>query len=602
MPVKNVLIEDCTVSGYDAGSVYAKEYTRDKLIAEDRCGATGRVKLGTESTCGYHQVTIRRVKFDRSRGFALEAVDCSSLTDVIFTDCVMDNISSSPIFIRIGDRGRFPVTGISDSEEYPALNDVRLDNCNWVLPNRDGYERYPAKRYAPHYNRTKRVTVDGHSYIDVIDEHNPTSINMANFEVVDGKYYLKVWNNDLCKYEADCSHAIDEKDLPLYANAIGCGEFAKIENIYIGNLKATNVDPRYPILIMGLTDSHVKNVTLENIEVEYRGGLDMSHSIEQRQLNTQWKYSQFHAKERVQTLPWLVNSFFAKNEALLPRVDWDDKHKSWNNDAYNVPELPDVYPEPSNWGILPAYGIYARHVDELSLNNVQITSMVPDKRHVCVFDDGDGISLENFSGEYHGYSVPIILVRNNYRRHTGLENMPEQKYFATNVINFKNDTMLDVEEVIVNAPAPGTPRDSLYDYPTVACTDTGYEYEVATDIYSLPLTVHRPYFEPVAPINIKANEAITLKLNIKNPSSDISEVADDGIVYNEMVLKNYCVGGVQALLDVSAKDIPEGANFNPESLTFSWTPKTEQLGEYNITFTLDDAYIEEHMILKIHVN
>jgi hypothetical protein len=125
---------------------------------------------------------------------------------------------------------------------------------------------------------------------------------------------------------------------------------------------------------------------------------------------------------------------------------------------------------------------------------------------------------------------------------------------------------------------------------------------VATDIYSLPLTVHRPYFEPIAPINIKANEAITLKLNIKNPSSDISEVADDGIVYNEMVIKNYCVGGVQALLDVSAKDLPEGANFNPESLTFSWTPNTDQLGEYNITFTLDDAYIEEHMILKIHVN
>ena len=58
MPTKNVLIEDCKVSGYDAGSVYAKVYTRDKLIATDRCGPTGRVKLGTEATCGYKQVTV----------------------------------------------------------------------------------------------------------------------------------------------------------------------------------------------------------------------------------------------------------------------------------------------------------------------------------------------------------------------------------------------------------------------------------------------------------------------------------------------------------------------------------------------------------------
>ena len=107
MPSKNILVEDCIVSGYDAGSVLAGVYSRDKLIATDRCGPTGRVKLGTESTCGYDQVTVRRVHFQRSRGFALEAVDCSDLTNIIFEDCTMDNVSSSPIFIRAGERGVF---------------------------------------------------------------------------------------------------------------------------------------------------------------------------------------------------------------------------------------------------------------------------------------------------------------------------------------------------------------------------------------------------------------------------------------------------------------------------------------------------------------
>lgn len=170
MPTKNVLIEDCVVSGYDAGSVYAGLYSRNKLIATDRCGPTARVKLGTESTCGYEQVTIRRVKFDRSRGFALEAVDGSDLKDILFTDSVMDNVSSSPIFIRAGERGRFPVTGNSDEELIVAKEgNVRVDNRNWVLPKTDKYQKYPPRRYSPSYLRNKEVTVDGHSYFTVVN-------------------------------------------------------------------------------------------------------------------------------------------------------------------------------------------------------------------------------------------------------------------------------------------------------------------------------------------------------------------------------------------------------------------------------------------------
>lgn len=148
IPTKNILIEDCMVCGYDAGSVYAGKFTKDKLVATDRCGPTARVKLGTESTCGYDLVTIKRVRFERSRGFALEAVDASDLSNIVFTDCVMDNISSSPIFIRVGERGRYPVTGNSEEEIVNAkIGNVRLDNTNWVLPNTKDYECYPAKRY-----------------------------------------------------------------------------------------------------------------------------------------------------------------------------------------------------------------------------------------------------------------------------------------------------------------------------------------------------------------------------------------------------------------------------------------------------------------------
>ena len=60
-----------------------------------------------------------------------------------------------------------------------------------------------------------------------------------------------------------------------------------------------------------------------------------------------------------------------KDEGLLPRADWNEEKCCWEDSPYNVPELPAVYPEPSNWGILPAYGLYARHIDGLKLDEYE---------------------------------------------------------------------------------------------------------------------------------------------------------------------------------------------------------------------------------------
>ena len=689
-PLENVLIEDCTVSGYDAGSVYAGAYTRDKLIALDRCGPTGRVKFGTESTCGYHQVTIRRVNFDRSRGFCLEAVDCSSLTDVIFENCSFDNVSSSPIFIRAGDRGRFPVTGISPSREYPAAEEnVRLDNRNWILPDHDSYRCYPAKRYAPHYNRTRTVSADGHSFFEIVDGEHPTECNPVNYEERDGHYYLKTWQympceakqascpgssqksgniaeNEPCitpgSYHADYTRELPETDLPLYANAIGSENMACVSDILIRDINVSNADPRYPVLLMGLTDSHIRNIILENISVEYRGGLSMEHAVEQRQLNTEWKYSQFHAKEHVQSLPWLVNTFFLKNEGLLPRADWDTDNGRWRDNPYNVPELPEVYPESSNWGILPAYGLFAKHVDNLTLKNVRFSCKVPDGRHVCVFDDVNVVSVDGLEACCREGLAPIAVVTDHYRRHTNAESVPEQPYFTTKVtglsilkplilhkksdtdaINCVSDSNADIscsssesesaaaagqtakgskppedappdarihgdspdawiQKVEIHAPAPGTPPDSLYPYPTVPCTESGYRFLVDTDDYPLPLTVYRPFIQPIAPVRLSPGEAYSVVLTVRNPASDISEEADNGIIYNEQVARlNYGVKGMDVPLALSCENLPEGAAFDPDSRRFSWAPSDGQQGKYSIVFVVNDGVLPEKMTLEISV-
>ncbi len=572
MPTRNVLIEDCVVSGYDAGSVYAGEYTRDKLVAEDRCGPTGRVKFGTESTCGYHQVTIRRVKFDRSRGFALEAVDCSSLTDVLFEDCVLDNVSSSPLFIRAGDRGRFPVTGIHREDSFPLKEDVRLDRAEWILPRQEGYDHYPPKRYTPQYNRSRTVTVDGQSSFQVTDQDDPVACNPVNL-----------------------SSPVPEKDKPLYANASGCGELATVANIWIRNVKITNADPRYPILLMGLTDSHLKNITLENIEVEYRGGLTMEHATEQRQLNTDWKFSQFHAREKVQSLPWLVNAFFVKNEGLLPRADWNPDTGCWEDDPYNVPELPDVYPEPSNWGILPAYGLYARHVDGLTLRNIQISCKVPDGRHVCVFDDAKDIVIDGIEAYYAPALAPVAVVTDYFRRHTNAENVPEQPYFTTTVENLVSARPLATAHVVIHAPAPGTPADSLYPHPTVPCMETGYTYKIPTDEYPLPLTVHRPFIRPVGVQRLQAGKPYCLDLELRCPASDVSDIPYDGMIHGEQSALYHSVKGLEQELRLSAEGLPRGASLDTGKRQFCWNPEISQAGEHRVVFLVDDGVIPEKL-------
>ena len=606
MPIYNVYVEDCEVTGYDAGSVYAGKYTCDKLVATDRCGPTARVKLGTESSCGYELVTIKNVRFKRSRGFALEAVDTSDLTDIIFTDCTMENVSSSPIYIRIGDRGRFPVTGNSKEELVRSKDNVRLDNTGWVLPDTEDYQCYPARRYTPSYNYTRKVTVDGHSYFNIIDEQNPVRLNPANYYEKDGHYYELRYDMQSRSYEPDFTKEIAGKDLCLYANAVGNEKIASIRNIEISNVTVKNADPRYPIIIMGVDSSHVQNVSIRNIDVEYRGGLTMEHAVEQRQLNTNWEYSQLGSKPSIQLLPWLVNTFFLKNEGLLPRMSWDRDKNCFVPAPYNVPELAGVYPEPSNWGILPAYGVYARHVDGLCLENIKLGYVIEESRPAVVFDDVHEGRIMDCELEAAEGTPQIVLVENRYKRPTNLEYVPDYPYHATDnsvtIIPGAGRENYYVERVCVDAPAPGTPRDSLYEFPTVPvmCDDeSSYTYRIATEDYELPATVYRPYFVPIEDIRTSIGKLVCFDVLVRNPLTDGTESEADSFIWNEgRPEKEYVVGCKSGTILMQAEGLPEGADFDILTGNFIWTP--EQAGEYDICFTADDGVIP--ISIQVHIS
>jgi polygalacturonase len=467
LPCQNVLIENCTVSGYDAGSVIDQVYSTQKVVATDQCGPTARIKLGTEGTCGFNTVTVRNCTFDRSRGFCIEEVDGAEIYDISLSDCTMKNVSSSPIFIRLGDRGRTPVTGISSSEVVTPDDNttVRKDDRKFVLPNlTDKYGNYPPMRYIPSYDRSTTVTINGGSTISIVNPNNPTKLNSAAIY----------------------------PDNPYYANAVGAG-WATVKNIEIKNVTVTNADPRYPITIAGLVDCPIENVTLSNISVEYRGGLKMEHAVEQRQLNQSYSYAAYESAEATQTLPWLVNTFFSKNECLLPRISWNPATNNgaggWEDDPYNIPEMPRVYPESSLFGILPAYGIYARHVKGLTVDNMDITFKTEDERPAVVLDDVDTATFTGFTADVADGVPTFVAVTNTKKRTADCEYVLEHPYTTTTVSNLTVPDGMEVNEVTVDRPAPGTPTDSLYTYPTAPSDTYPYSYTVSNGNYPKPTTV-----------------------------------------------------------------------------------------------------------------
>ena len=69
-------------------------------------------------------------------------------------------------------------------------------------------------------------------------------------------------------------------------------------------------------------------------------------------------------------------------------------------DAVIVPkELGTGYPEPGRIGTLPAYGVFARHVRDLSLANITVNFRTNDFRPAAAFTDVDGLEIDNFKAQ-----------------------------------------------------------------------------------------------------------------------------------------------------------------------------------------------------------
>lgn len=78
----------------------------------------------------------------------------------------------------------------------------------------------------------------------------------------------------------------------------------------------------------------------------------------------------------------------------------------------DVPELERTYPASYMFGVLPAYGLYARHVRGLSLHDVRFDLAAPDLRPAVVCDDVADLELNGFSAAGHPAAECLVRLSN----------------------------------------------------------------------------------------------------------------------------------------------------------------------------------------------
>jgi polygalacturonase len=105
---ENVTITNSQVSGFDLGTMLDGTFKTTQEFAPDKDRVTGRIKFGTESNGGFKNITISNINFVHCRGLAIETVDGGFIEDVSISNITMRDITTAPIFIRLGKRQRAP--------------------------------------------------------------------------------------------------------------------------------------------------------------------------------------------------------------------------------------------------------------------------------------------------------------------------------------------------------------------------------------------------------------------------------------------------------------------------------------------------------------
>lgn len=133
-PSEDIAIRRCTVSGYDLGTMLDGTRGRTQQFAPDRDKVTGRIKIGTETNGDIRRVTIEDCHFERSRGLAIECVDGAAVEDIAARRLTMQEVTTAPIFLRLGARLRGPEGTRIGALRRVEISQIRAEGIHHEFP------------------------------------------------------------------------------------------------------------------------------------------------------------------------------------------------------------------------------------------------------------------------------------------------------------------------------------------------------------------------------------------------------------------------------------------------------------------------------------
>ena len=148
--------------------------------------------------------------------------------------------------------------------------------------------------------------------------------------------------------------------LRLGARNRGPKETTKVgamRRVIISNIVVYNADPKYSSIISGIPGYMIEDVRLSNIRVYAKGG-------------------------------------GTKEQAAL-----------------DPPERETIYPEPTMFGELPAYGFFIRHIKGLQMRDVEVSYLSPDLRPAFWLNDVAGVEFIHVKAQKET-DVPVFVMKN----------------------------------------------------------------------------------------------------------------------------------------------------------------------------------------------
>lgn len=285
-------------------------------------------------------LTIKGIKVYNHANYNNDMIDIDGCKNVIISDCFGDTDDDGITLKSTSER---------ITENVTITNCIISSHCNAIKLGTEsigGFKNITISNIVVKPSESKTKIYGRHSGISGI------TLGLVDGGILDGVLINNV--------------RIDGPQIPIYMRLGNRGRTIRtgmeksdvgvFQNVKISNIIATNTG-QYGCSISGIPNYPIKNVSLSNISIQFKGGI---------------------------------------TEEISPEV----------------PELEDHYPESTMFGNLPSYGIFIRHVEGISVENIHFGLDEKDLRYAIFIDDVNKLKMKNNSFDFNYSKRPVFkLVR-----------------------------------------------------------------------------------------------------------------------------------------------------------------------------------------------